>query len=442
MRVRLQAATFVRAMMLGLTVWVVWSLSIRARAQSTNTVATNAPLRRLADGFTLFDDRLIEQHRSELSFGLDQVEALHYRVFGEPLWQYIASAIYLLLAFYAARFVDWFTKNRLTSWAEKTETKWDDVLVGLADGPVKVLVFVVLFHLGLQVFDWPAWLELWLSRLTFLLLAISMVMVAMRAVDAAIVIWKQSLKAEGDRGFDEQFLVLIGKLCKITILLVAFLMLLDNLHVNITALLGSVSVLGLALGLAAQDTVSNLFGAIAVFVDKPFKVGDVIKVGDIQGNVEEMGLRAARVRTVDGFLVTVPNKTIGANTVINISRRGSIRLNTTIGLTYDTSVERVKKAIELVKTAFSAHALTSDISVTFNQFADSSLNLDIVWLCKTTDFNVYKQALQEINLLIKERFDAEKLDFAFPSRTVYHKHDVDPSSLPISAQVATSSEAS
>ena len=406
--------------MVAFTAMMLWLVLLNARAQSTNTVAipTVNPGRIGGGSFRLFDEQEIEKHRSELSFGLDQVEALRFPIRGIPLWQFLVSAIYLVIAFYAARLVDWFAKNRLTQWLKKSGTKWDDVLIQLVHGPIKVLVFVFLFNLGLEVFSWPVLAQLWLSRLAYILLAYSLVLVVLRAVDATIGIWRSNIKPGADHAFDDQFLVLVGKLLKIAIGLVAVLMLLDNLHVNITALLGSVSVLGLALGLAAQDTVSNLFGAIAVFVDKPFRVGDVIKVGDIQGSVEEMGLRAARVRTVDGFLVTVPNKTIGANTVTNLSRRGTIRLCHSIGLPYETSVPRIKMAIGLIEKAYGDHPLTQEVLVTFNQFTASSLNIEIVWICKTIDVRAYTRALQEINLAVKERFDAEKVEFSQGSQTI------------------------
>ena len=426
MRMRLRAGTFIRVMMAGLAVMMICLILADAYAQTNNAPAstnstpasTNRFSQRLVDSFKIFDEGLIDKHRSELSFGLDQIEILQIPILHKPLWQYIASGIYLLIAFYLSRLVDWFAKNRLTQWVKRTGTKWDDVLIHLAHGPVKMLVLVMLFHLGLEVFDWPVWLETWLSRLAFLLLAVSLVMVVLRAVDATIAIWRGNLKPGGDQAFDDQFLVLVGKLLKVAIALVALLMLLDNLHVNITALLGSVSVLGLALGLAAQDTVSNLFGAIAVFVDKPFRVGDVIKVGDIQGAVEEMGLRAARVRTVDGFLVTIPNKTIGANTVTNISRRGAIRLSHSIGLPYETPVPRIKQAIGLIEKVYGDHPLTQDLVVTFNQFGASNLNIEIVWVCKTIEYKTYTRALQEINLAVKERFDAEKVEFSQGSQTI------------------------
>jgi MscS family membrane protein len=224
--------------------------------------------------------------------------------------------------------------------------------------------------------------------------------------------------------FNDQFVLLIGKLLKAVLILITSLTLLGNLGVDITAILGSVSVLGLAFGLAAQDSVANLFGAVAVFVDKPFKVGDRIKVGsDVDGVVEAMGLRATQVRNADGFLITLPNKSVGNNTVINVSARPSIRTVLNYGLTYDTPAHRIDFAASLLRSIFTAHSLTGECQVTFNRFDASALNIEVNHQCLTRDLPTYQTALHELNLQVKERFDAEKLEFAFPTQTVFLKKD-------------------
>ena len=161
-------------------------------------------------------------------------------------------------------------------------------------------------------------------------------------------------------------------------LVVAILGTTQNLGLDITAMLASLSIGGLALGLAAQDTVANLFGAVAVFVDKPFRVGDQIKLDGIDGVVESIGLRSTRVRNLDGFLITVPNKTMGNATITNVSRRPTIKTEINIGLTYDTSLAKMKHALEILDDVYRKHPMTHDLVVGFNKFADSALNISVV----------------------------------------------------------------
>lgn len=409
-----------RWLLLGLAAVAVWSVWSVALAADAGAGVTNSLAKGLLPGDVATGD-FIKRNSSVLSFGLDKVEVLQPDLLGRPRWQYLASLFYVILAFVVSKQVDGFITGRLKAWTSKTSTKWDDIIVGLADGPVKVLTFVLLVHVGLQLFDWPDWIEGIFSKLTILMMALTAAYMGLKGMDAVVGVWRARLKSDGDRAFNEQFLILIGKLLKAGICVVVLLTVLPKFGMDITALLGSVSVLGLALGLAAQDTVANLFGAVAVFMDKPFRIGDRIQVAGIEGTVEEMGLRATTVRSLEGFLITIPNKTVGNTTVINVSRRPTIKTEMNFGITYETSSEKLKRAIQLLEQIFREHPKTHDVIVTFNKFMDSSLNINVVHWWKDGEARQQLAGLQELNLRVKERFDAEGIDFAYPTQTVYNK---------------------
>ena len=407
-------------------VWSLWSLSLAAETTNSATVAKSTDMASKASALTrkVINEEFIQSHQTELSFWINHVPGMEELFLVIPRWQYVASLLYLILAFSVSRAMDWLIRNRLKHWASKTDTEWDDILIKLAEGPVKAITLVFLIHIGLELYNWPLWLEINISRLSLIVGAVALTFIALRVIDLAIAAWRRQPKQGGDVAFNDQFVLLIGKLLKAVLILITSLTLLGNLGVDITAILGSVSVLGLAFGLAAQDSVANLFGAVAVFVDKPFKVGDRIKVGsDVDGVVEAMGLRATQVRNADGFLITLPNKSVGNNTVINVSARPSIRTVLNYGLTYDTPAHRIDFAASLLRSIFTAHSLTGECQVTFNRFDASALNIEVNHQCLTRDLPTYQTALHGLNLQVKERFDAEKLEFAFPTQTVFLKKD-------------------
>ena len=407
-------------------VWSLWSLSLAAETTNSATVAKSTDMASKASALTrkVINEEFIQSHQTELSFWINHVPGMEELFLGIPRWQYVASLLYLILAFSVSRAMDWLIRNRLKHWASKTDTEWDDILVKLAEGPVKAITLVFLIHIGLELYNWPLWLEINISRLSLIVGAVALTFIALRVIDLAIAAWRRQPKQGGDVAFNDQFVLLIGKLLKAVLILITSLTLLGNLGVDITAILGSVSVLGLAFGLAAQDSVANLFGAVAVFVDKPFKVGDRIKVGsDVDGVVEAMGLRATQVRNADGFLITLPNKSVGNNTVINVSARPSIRTVLNYGLTYDTPAHRIDFAASLLRSIFTTHSLTGECQVTFNRFDASALNIEVNHQCLTRDLPTYQATLHGLNLEVKERFDAEKLEFAFPTQTVFLKKD-------------------
>ena len=207
---------------------------------------------------------------------------------------------------------------------------------------------------------------------------------------------------------------------------IATLVTLDNIGVNITAAIASLSIGGLAIGLAAQDTLANLFGAVAVFMDKPFRIGDAIKLDNVTGTVESIGMRSTRVRTLDGHLAAIPNKTVGSATIINIAERATIKTEMNFGVTYDTSAEKLKQALKILEEVFRSHPQTQDLIVSFNRFDASALNIQVVHWWAGTDAREQLAGMQELNLRIKERFDAEGISFAFPSQTLYLKQDSGP----------------
>ncbi|MCX8108516.1 MAG: mechanosensitive ion channel family protein [Verrucomicrobiae bacterium] len=348
---------------------------------------------------------------------------LQTRVFGEPLWKYLASILFVLTAILSAKVVDYIVARKLKVWAEKTKTRFDDLLLTLLRGPVKVVVFVLLLHIGLRLFEWPRWIQEYLSKGLRVVVAWSITYVLVKSVDPLLQYWREGLKPDDDKLLDSHLLPLMRKSIKVFIVILAVLFTSQNLGLNITSLLAGLSIGGLALGLAAQDTVANILGAIAIFLDKPFRVGDRIQFDGVDGVVESIGLRSTRIRNLDGHLVTVPNKTMGNATIVNISRRPNIRTIMDIGITYDTPPEKIQLALEILEKVFREHPMTSDVIVSFTQFADSSLNLRVIHWWNGTDYRAYMAGMRELNLRIKERFDAAGLSFAFPTRTLYVKHE-------------------
>jgi MscS family membrane protein len=156
-------------------------------------------------------------------------------------------------------------------------------------------------------------------------------------------------------------------------------------------------------------------------LDKPFHLGDRIKVESVDGMVEGIGLRSTRIRNLDGHHVTIPNKLMGNAIITNITRRPTIKTEMNLGLTYDTPVEKVKRATLILEEIFRANPKTADLIISFNKFGDSALNILVVHVWNGTDAKQHFSEMQELNLQIKQRFDAEKIEMAFPTQTVYLK---------------------
>jgi MscS family membrane protein len=365
----------------------------------------------------------VNQVRSSwASFGLDRIPFFHRLLAGIPLWQYVGSILYIVLAFLVSRMVDYVVRVKLRSLARRTATQWDDLLLEILHGPVRVIAFVVFLHVGLRIYIWPDWMTHLLRVGLHIVVAVSLTYLLLKAVDIILGQWRRRAGA-AEQGFDQQLFPVIRISVRVFIIVVALLMTSQNLGLDITGALASLSIGGLALGLAAQDTIANIFGAVSVFVDKPFRIGDRIRIDATEGVVEGIGLRSTRVRNNDGHLVTIPNKTMGNATIINISRRPTIRTELNLGLTYNTPQPKLQQALGILQEVLGKHPRTADLVISFNRFAESSLNILVVHQWNGSDQKEYLAGMQAFNLEIKERFEREGIQIAFPSQTVYLRSD-------------------
>jgi MscS family membrane protein len=406
-----------KGLLVSLALLVLWPWFVDAQTTGgTNTVVTVSQ-----GGTAVVETGARETVR--LTFWLDQIAPLRQLLFGFPVWEYIAIAIYVVIALLVARCLDYLIGVRLQSWAARTTTKIDDWILRLLHGPLKLIVFIVFLHIGLEVFHWPAWIAAWLKKALYVIIAFSITYMALRVVDLLISHWRVRAAAKEDTTFNEQLFPIISRSLKTFVILVAILVTADNLQINIRSAIAGLSIGGLALGLAAQDTVANLFGAVAVFMDKPFKLGDSVRVESFEGNVEAIGLRSTQIRNPEGFLITVPNKTMGNAVITNVTRRPNFRTLMNIGVTYDTSSAKLEEGIAILNDVLGKQPLTQDKIVSFNRFADSSLNIQILHWMKTGDYKEYMRVLHSMNMAIKQRFDAAGIGFAFPTQTVYLKQD-------------------
>ena len=416
-----------RLMLTGCVVAAFWAIYASAQSVTTNSavspseVGTNATIaKKLAD----LEQRLGDH---DPLFHLDRISVLQeHSLFGQPYWKYLASLIYIFLAFLVSKALDHFVGVWLKRWAERTTSKFDDLLLEALRGPVKVTAFVIFLHIGLAVFRWPDKVQHFLSKGLIVIVAFSITYVTLKVVDLLMGVWRERTAIGTDKSFDDQLFPLVRKSVKLFVVVIAVLVTSQNLGINITGVIASLSIGGLALGLAAQDTLANLFGAVAVYMDKPFRIGDQIKLDAVTGTVENIGLRSTRVRNPDGHLVTIPNKTMGNAIITNITRRPNIRTEMNIGITYDTPVEKVARATAILEEVFRKHPKTIDLVISFNKFNDSALNIFVAHVWGGTDVKEQLAGLQALNLEVKRRFDAEGISFAFPTQTLFVRQEAQP----------------
>ena len=213
---------------------------------------------------------------------------------------------------------------------------------------------------------------------------------------------------------------ILERLTKFIIVFVVVVSFLQSNGYSITSLVAGFGITGLAVGFAAQQTLADFFGTLAIMADKMYKIGDYVKMGDVEGYVEDVTLLSTKIRTLDNFLVIIPNNNISNAVVTNVSRAKKRRINETFGVTYGTSDEKIQRAIAIIKEVCASRSdIHKDYSVFVETLASSSINIRLWAYVKTVAYLKFAQIKSEVIMEIVKRFRAEGIDFAFPSQSVY-----------------------
>ncbi|MDR1331580.1 MAG: mechanosensitive ion channel [Tannerella sp.] len=222
-----------------------------------------------------------------------------------------------------------------------------------------------------------------------------------------------------NRRFDTNLLPLIKRGLNILVWIVGIVMALNNAGVKVSTLLGTLGIGGIALALAAQDTVKNILGGVTIFIDRTFRIGDIINVGGVEGTVEDIGIRSTRIRSYDQRIIIFPNYKLTDASITNISREHARRVVATLGLTYDTDHHRMQHALTLLKripeTIHDVHK--KDLSATFSGFGDSALIITCTYFIRKPA-NIL-ETISAVNFEILRSFNEAGLNFAFPTQTVF-----------------------
>jgi len=346
------------------------------------------------------------------------MDGLTYEIMETPLWAYGA-----LLATFVATYTGYRVFMRLleSRWLlplAQNQPELYESIIRLVRNPLRLLQLTLAVHIGLRYFALPEAVTRFASGLLLALITATVAFVLVKLVDVFVAFLRPRI-AESESGLDAQVLPVLSRTLKVIILVIVAVLILQNSGYNISGLLAGLGLGGLAVALALQPTLANMFAALTLFVDRPFRVGDGVNVAGVAGSIESIGLRSTRIRTHEGTLVTIPNSAVVNAQIDNLQSRPTRRTNFTIGVSYDTSTEKLKRALEILRTVMQEHPGTDTSRAHFKSYGDSALILDVGHWCAYLDYSQYLSCIEEINFEIKQRFEDEGIEMAYPTQTVY-----------------------
>lgn len=350
-------------------------------------------------------------------------QLLTFEVWGNNLFNMLLFLLILTGTYWATKLVYFIFKKIFKVITSKTKTNLDDLLVDALEKPFIYLIVVGGFYLGKSVLILNERFLNYYTKIFTTFVIFIIVWFIIRIVDAIMLNYFHPKTKETNAlnlKIDDTVYPIFSKLVKFIILVIAFLLIIQNLGFQITSLIAGLGIGGLAFALAAQDILSNLFAGVAILTDKPFKVGDRIIISGQDGFVRKIGLRTTIIETWDGTQVVMPNKQVADNVLENITREKERRVKVILGVEYGTSVKKLEKAKKILNEIILKNKSTDDkCLVHFVNFNSYSLDIQLIYWIK--DLTRILEAKDEINFEIKKAFEKEKIEFAFPSQTLYIK---------------------
>jgi small-conductance mechanosensitive channel len=345
-------------------------------------------------------------------------ELLHRRLFNNDLIAYAVAAAMFLAGILLIWVFNFFVLRYAQRWASRTQTMADDFLVESLQKMLSPLLYYGAFYLSVRSLALNPAVAKLITFFGVLLLTITAVRFILQAIRFGIFqVWipGRADAAHLDRQMKALMPILAGVLWAM-----GLVFLLDNLGFKISAIVAGLGIGGVAVALAAQAVLADLFSYFAIMFDKPFEIDDFIIVGgDFMGTVEHIGIKTTRIRSLGGEQLVFANKDLTDSRVRNYKRMQLRRVVFKLGVTYDTPTEKLKKATAMIRDIITQTPDTRFDRAHFASYGDFNLVIEVVYYVLSADYNKYMDVQQILNLAIKDAFAREKIEFAFPTQTIH-----------------------
>ncbi|MFC1643612.1 mechanosensitive ion channel family protein [Chlamydiota bacterium] len=343
---------------------------------------------------------------------------LNYELWGNTIKIYGIVFLFILAAGVCAKVFSLYIVKYIKKITKKMGKKSVDIIASAATRCFIIIIYIIAFSSSMNYLKVEENVKKTLDAVIQVIIGLIIIYFIFKIVDVLFAFLSEKANKTKTK-LDDALLPVLGKSIKIFFAAITLLFILNNLGYNVTAIITGLGVGSFAVALASQDTLKNFFGSIVIFADRPFNIGDRILVESIEGTVESIGFRSTRVRTLEGTLVTIPNSKMGDAIINNIQKRPTRKTVSEIGVTYNTSLEKLRKGTEIIRKILKEHPSTEDYLAHFNNYGPYSLNIKVIHWCKYLEYNKYLEAIEEINFSIKDAFEKERIEFAFPSQTIY-----------------------
>lgn len=336
--------------------------------------------------------------------------------FGNTVQNYLIVLSLVVGSLLIAKILELILYKKLSIWVEKTPNKIDDLVFEVILKPIVFLVTVLGFYISIGYLNIPLGIEKWIKVFLQILIAFK--------VTAS---FSHLLKLIVDYYFEKNVNLnsntnlryITKKSISLLLWLIVLIVIVTNLGYNLNSLIAGLGIGGIAIALAVQNILGDLFGSISIFVDRPFQIGDFIVVGDKKGTVKNIGMKTTRLTTLQGEELVLPNALLTSSEIQNFRKMKKRRIVFNFGVLYETPLKKVKAIPGIVTKIFENKENIELDRVHFATLGDFSLNFEIVYYVNNGDYAEYMDIQQSVNLDLMESFQKEKIEFAYPTQKVF-----------------------
>jgi small-conductance mechanosensitive channel len=333
--------------------------------------------------------------------------------------QVIAAFILFALAIIIGWVVYHIFEHYFTRWAKKTKTTIDDEIIKNTKRPVYFLVLLIGFWYAT---DQLLFLDVYSIYVGYIFLTAEILLIAYiitRVINVLVSWYAEYVVKKGKMQVSTNILIIFKRMLHAVVYIFAFLMLLYISKIDLSGALVGLGVGGIAIAFALQNVLGDAFSAFSIFFDRPFEIGDFIVVGDDAGTVTHVSMKSTRIKLLQGEELVVSNRAILDKNIHNYKKLQKRRVLFTVGVTYGTPIEKLRKIESIIRKVIGECEYCSVDRVHFKEFGAFSLNFEIVYFIDSSDYNKYMDLQQHINFGIAEAFEKEKIEFAFPTQTIF-----------------------
>jgi small-conductance mechanosensitive channel len=307
--------------------------------------------------------------------------------------------------------------RRFGAYARTTATPIDDVIADMLGATKHVFLVLMALYAATQFLELPPRVAKVVDSAAIIAILAQAALWANRGILAWLTRYMRE-KQQTDAA-SATTVTVIGFVARVAVWALIVLMILDNLGFNITTLVASLGIGGIAVALAVQNILGDIFASLSIALDKPFVIGDFIVIDDVMGTVEYIGLKTTRLRSLSGEQIACSNADLLKSRIRNYKRMAERRIQFSFGITYQTPCEKLERIPAMVREIIEQEPKTRFDRAHFKGYGDSSLDFEVVYYVLSPDYNVYMDIQQAINLALFRRFAQEKIEFAYPTRTLY-----------------------